>query len=162
LWYNVRNIGVTPRDNDKKKEKTTGLAIEEFQGLATAANRIHGDKTIQCGKFTLFFRRQPEQVDIRYMGMGNDGIRLEDFKDAQIFAPEMMAGCVTDLLKNLPHSVNISGPARVFRMAGNADETVFGYRARRPCPPPLFDEPSMGQVMMDMGWIDQGKQHIDI
>ena len=125
-------------------------------------NRIHRDAAVQGGEFTLSPRCKPKEIGIGYMRMGNDGIGFEDVQYTQILNPEMMTGCITNLLKNGTHSGNISRPVRVLRMTGYADKTVFGKGTCRPCLLPLVNEPLMRQVMMDMRRIGQRQQHIDV
>ena len=47
-------------------------------------------------------------------------------------------------------------------MAGDTDKTVFGERTRRPSVLTIFNEPLMGELVMDMHWIGQSKKQIDV
>ncbi len=60
------------------------------------------------------------------------------------------------------HEVRIARSIRVFGMARDTDKPILSQRARRPHMAPGLGEPPMGDVMMHVHGISQGKEKIDI
>ena len=116
------------------------------------------DALIQGGQFALLVNSQTGQIDICYLSMCEDRTGFQDFEDADIFCPKLVALRLAKLAKHSKHSEDISGPIGVVRMAGDADKAVFREGTGGPGLVALICEPAMGRFMMDVQWISQRKQ----
>ena len=71
---------------------------------------------------------QSQEIAVRDLGMGDDGIRCEDFQNAKIFQPKMVTCCFTKLAQDRKNRRDISRAVWVVRMAGDADKATGDYR----------------------------------
>jgi len=76
------------------------LGNDEFKGFAAAANRIDWNSLVERCQFAPFVKGQPQQVDIGDLGMCDDCIGFEHWKDADILSPKVMTRSFTKLAKD--------------------------------------------------------------
>ena len=61
------------------KKLNRGLGDDELKGLGSAVNYFHRNAAIQRGEFPLIVDSQSQEIDVRDLSVGNDGIRRKDF-----------------------------------------------------------------------------------
>jgi hypothetical protein len=112
--------------------------------------------------------RQAEQVDLRHLTV-TAGSQVEEpiIPQGHSVGPEVMLTARAVTARAEPTEPIERGGWSwsvwlIARIRDDADETVFGGRARRPAVGSMAGEPVVGQIVMDVVRIEQGHEDVDV
>jgi anti-sigma B factor antagonist len=127
-------------------------------------NRISNQALVEGGKLSTMCPGERQQIAVRHLrGIQNPAAVYPPWiKERNVIGPKIVAG---QSAQRCQEFCNRGRCARGIRIAGVPDDsqdTVFRERAGSPGFPPRDRKPLVGPVVLNMSWVDQRDEDIDI
>ena len=76
------------------------LGGNELKRLASAVDGFGRDALVHRCEFPFIADSEAQEIDVRDLSMGDNGIGCNDFQNAEIFGPKIVTRCVTKLARD--------------------------------------------------------------